>query len=472
MPPRSANKIISDLHYRIEAALQRLLQPVTASSLIVAVSGGVDSVALLHILLALRDKLQLTLGVAHFNHQIRPTATSDAQYVKRLATKHKLPFFIATADVKRIAATSNASLEMAGRHARYAFFEQLLQSTTFDSVATAHTRTDNAETVILNLTRGGGINALAGIPEVRSMGPKKIIRPLLHIDKAEITQYATSGKLSWREDATNRDREIPRNLVRQAILPQFEKLNPRYAAAIERSSAIVGQMIQYLRSDIDNAKKALVKTCTLSASVSIAIQPLKGYFGFLQSIALHEILRETFPDVLFGAADIDRVIELTERQTGSRAQIVGSIVALRDRATISISNAPNTPIGSTSLVVGSTARIGEWSLSVNLQARKGSIPKAAADIEYVDAEIAGSEFLIRTWQPGDSFIPLGMRSKKKISDFLTDAKVPSLKRKNQLVLISDIGIIWVCGHRIDQRVRVTENTKNLLKLVIEKTTTE
>lgn len=472
MPPRSADKVITDLQHRVDADLLRLLHPAKGSSIIAAVSGGVDSVAMLHILLALRDKLQLKLGVAHFNHQIRPTADNDARFVKRLAAKHKLEFYTDTADINRLAATTNTSLEMAGRAARYSFFDHILKSTSFSAVATAHSRTDNAETVILNLTRGGGINALAGIPSVRPMGTKQIIRPLLHVDKTELLQYVKTCKLSWKEDATNRDRNIPRNRVRQAILPELAKLNPRYTAAIQRSAGIVREIIQYLRPDIDNAKKALVATRTISDSVSIAIQPLKGYFGFLQSIALHEILRETFPDVLFGAADIDRVIELTERQTGSCAQIVGSIVALRDRATISISSAPTAPVASTSLVVGSTARIGGWSVSATVQVRKRTIPKSADGMEFVDADVAGSKFIIRRWQPGDSFIPLGMQSKKKVSDFFTDAKVPSAIRKIQLVMLSDKGIIWVCGHRIDQRVRVTENTKHLLKLVIERTPKE
>ena len=191
--------------------------------ILTAVSGGADSMCLLHALLTLRDRAAITVAAAHFNHQLRPEAAAEEAFVRNWCAAHGVPFYVGQADVAAQAAKTGAGIEETARTLRYAFLEATAEQTGADRIATAHQAGDNAETVLFHLIRGSGLKGLGGIPPVRG----KIIRPLLTVERREIEAYLTCHKVPHVEDASNEDTTYRRNYLRREILPRLEGLNPR-----------------------------------------------------------------------------------------------------------------------------------------------------------------------------------------------------------------------------------------------------
>ncbi|MDR2431611.1 MAG: tRNA lysidine(34) synthetase TilS [Candidatus Margulisbacteria bacterium] len=210
-----------------------------ADRVLAAVSGGVDSVVLLHLLAELKQKLNFTLAAAHLNHQIRPEAGRDADFVKNLAAKYGLPFYLDAQDVPRLAAREGLSLEDAGRRARYAFFLQTARRQNYTALALAHHLDDQAETILFRLLRGAAAKGLSGIAEERSERGIRIVRPLLGAAKREILEYAAANALVFQEDATNQDNSYARNKLRNEILPRLRAINPNYQEGLRRTADIL-----------------------------------------------------------------------------------------------------------------------------------------------------------------------------------------------------------------------------------------
>ena len=436
---------------------------------IAAVSGGVDSIVMLDMLVALRQRRPFTLAVAHFNHNLRKESTADASFVKKTAKTYGLPLFTSSGDVRAFAKKKKVSIEMAARTMRYDFFRDTLRTSDFTVIATAHTMNDQEETVLLNLLRGTGIAGMAGIPPVRELVKNKfIIRPMLTLAKDELCLYAKTKGLKWREDRTNTSLEIPRNYVRATVTPLLSTVNPKHLHAVSRAAKITRELMTTLRPQIETTRKRFIKTSIKGDTLSIARAMLLDYFSGLCALALQEAFEETFGIVLT-YADIEAICQLAKRQTGVHLMVNGNVCLTREREEIvaiqqyrEISKSSAVRIG-----VNETGQIGNVALNIrDMPRRTVSLGKSPL-CEYIDAHAAGDSFTLRPWKAGDRFIPLGSTSHKKISDFLTDRKAPTTTKKNALVLCSQEHIVWVCGMQIDNRVRISRRTKHILELSMQ-----
>ncbi|HET7152794.1 MAG TPA: tRNA lysidine(34) synthetase TilS, partial [Candidatus Kapabacteria bacterium] len=292
---------------------------------------------------------------------------------------------------------------------------------------------------------------------------------------AEIIGYAKARKLAWREDATNQTTDIKRNYVRKKIVPLLTNINPRHVEAVNRITSVTRELLEYLRPQIAELRGKMCTACRPERSLSIAIQPLKTYFGSLCAIALQELMAETFNGAILSYEDIDEILRLADRQTGARVSLDKNIKAVRDRDKIVISKETSGSADdltkSITIGVNGARTIGRMKISIRevrlLDIKSDLKTRASRKREYIDVNNAGKEFTLRRWVAGDRFIPLGRATQKKISDFLTDRKVSTATKKETLVLCSNKHIVWVCGQQIDNRVRITDATKRVLELSME-----
>lgn len=423
---------------------------------LVAVSGGADSVALLYILRELTVRLRLRLTVAHLNHKIRgPDANEDAACVKKLARRLRLDFVGQSVNVPRLAGRRGISLEMAGRRARYGFFEKTALARNCDVVATAHTADDNAETILLMLARGCGLQGLTGIAPDCQIGNIKVIRPLLGTDRKVIEHYLRERNITWREDASNADPGFMRNRVRHELLPLLEtKFNKGIKHVLIRLADVLrseNELLNALATAIYAKARAgndRVLNCALIAGYHPAAR---------RRILRHWLLTN---GIFAGELDfqtINTIDDLLSCKNGCRsAEIGGGIIIQRRNQFLKIENHKadsihpyrlrlaipgETPLPEAGLIVTANIGMGYW----RERAVFGKFPARAALSLKVWRRRA---ILVRTWQAGDRIHPHGLDGSKKIQDIFCNAKVsPALR--HQLPIFECGGeIVWIPGYRI------------------------
>ncbi|MBZ0199077.1 MAG: tRNA lysidine(34) synthetase TilS [Ignavibacteriaceae bacterium] len=428
---------------------------------LVALSGGPDSVFLLLLLYKYKKKYNLTIGALHVNHKIRGSdADGDEKYCKGLCTKLDVDFYSIKKDVKSFSNRNKVSLEEAGRIIRYRAFEKIAAAYSYNIIATAHHGSDNVETVLLNLIKGAGLRGLSGIPFKRG----KIIRPLLVLSKNEIIVWLNSNQIETRTDKSNLNIEFERNYLRNEIIPRLkEKFNPSLEETFLRTSEIFRLQSELV---ISLSQDLLINAfSTDSNGLHLDINKLTDVHPALVSALLKQKIDEHFSTEI-NYDDIQRIDALIKKQRGKKIELTAGIVCFREKGELIFSvNKPKTASEVIRLQIGETVPLVGKRLSIK------SIAKNKIDFtdgtEYIDREkISGKSFLLRPWQPGDKFIPLGMRGTKKISDFLTEQKISSAKKKEQLVLINGEQIVWVVGLRIDNRFKLNDETRKVLKLCL------
>lgn len=426
--------------------------------LLVACSGGPDSVAMLFALRALTKTLKLKLGVAHLNHLLRAEAGKDAAFVKKLTQKLKLPFFYSEVDTKAVAKENKWSLEEAGRNLRYEFFEQVAKDEKFAKIATAHTADDAAETVLLQILRGTG--GPAGIPVKRG----KIIRPILWATRADVLSFLKQKKLAYRMDPSNKGKRFTRNRVRNELLPLLEKkYNPQIRQALIRLAEIFSEEKKFLQTEAEQIlKKALVKNDKAHGLKLSALQKVPKALGreVLQLVGKRYFnLQLEFPA-------IERLLELMEKPgkielaknlfaDSTRRQTLWFYRLEKKPEPVKLKLPLETVVKANGLVLKSKKiprnRLKTLTLPTGWRA-------------YLDAARLKAPLLLRPVEKGDRFIPLGMKAPKKVGDFFTDAKVPVFQRRNALLLTSAGKICWVVGHRIAEDFKAGPDTKEVIYL--------
>jgi tRNA(Ile)-lysidine synthase len=431
---------------------------------VVAVSGGVDSVVLLRLLAAEQKRLDLTFVVAHYNHQLRGSAADeDAAFVRQLAVGMGLPVSEGSGNVQEEARRIGRGIEDAARTMRYAFLEGVRVASGCNRIATGHNADDNAETVLLNLLRGSGVKGLAGIPARRDGG--MIIRPLLFATRDEIVAFANATGLQWREDSSNASDAYRRNILRHNVLPLVrERINPGIARTMLRTAEVFRELDDYLtriaRTGLDQATvgrtgREVRLSCTHLLSLPTVVQDAT----FQLAVAEHTGRRLTF----------DRCAALSglvHQQSGRFVELGGGWRAERIGEEIAI-NAGGTPVPFLeTLRAGSSVSIPGGTISSAIVAPPEDLRHHSGMTEYIDADSIGTgELIVRSWRDGDTFLPLGMIGHKLVSDVLGEAGIPSLlKAGHPLVTTAGEDIVWVCGIRLDDRFKVTEHTHRVLQL--------
>ncbi len=430
---------------------------------IAAVSGGVDSIVLLDLLAKEQEAFGLTLIVAHFNFQLRGAESDDdEQFVAQRARHYGLELYVERADTEEYARHKKIGIQEAARDLRYEFFDKLLMSSGFDKIATAHNANDNVETILFNLFRGAGVSGLAGIPVYRE--DRRIIRPLLFAQRSEIETYAAAEHLTFRTDSSNAKDHYSRNFIRQHVLPPVrEKINPDVVATMNRSAEVFRELEVFLKHTAkEHFELIVVKDNTIELQLSIP--RLRSSPQLLQQYVIM-FAAETFASCKLEYDQVHGILDLTEGLTGSWVSLNKEYVVFRDRDHLVFRRSEEVSDFRFAVLPNHRYWFPKFSFSSEIVEPRGFVVNGS-NVEYIDADrIAGQELILRSWKDGDAFIPLGMRTKKKVSDFFVDAKIPLYEKRNVPILETRSGdIVWVCGCRIDDRFKVTTETRSVMKL--------
>jgi tRNA(Ile)-lysidine synthase len=433
--------------------------------ILVSLSGGPDSVFLLSFLKKYQKRLSVSLYAFHLNHLLRgKDASLDEDFCKQLCLSSNIPFFSVRKNVKQFAHTKKISIEEAGRILRYSELNKLLKKISFNKIATAHNCDDNAETVLLNLIKGTGLKGISGIPVKRD----NIIRPILILPKVEILKYLDLKKIKFRIDNTNFEVGFERNFIRHILLPLIRsKLNPSVDNAIFNSSQNFRSLYSYLLNSTNEVFKDI---CMRDSALNIPLNKLLQLNDDLLTFSLKELVeRNFFANLMF--KDITSLKSLISKQTGRRINLSSGLTAYKERDELIIKQNKDSGVPEKKNIkinIGEEKTFENCTVSIKHADIAPISPGKEKSREFISADnVVGSKFVIRNWQNGDKFFPLGMKGTKKISDFLNELKIESHKKKNQLLLLNGKNIVWVIGHRLDDRFKITKNTKNYLELCLK-----
>lgn len=430
--------------------------------MIIAVSGGIDSVTLLHTINTARSIHNLSCLVAHANHGLRGVdSDDDERLVVSIADSLGLPCITQRLDVGSYAGSSGLGIEGAARELRYQFLTHVAQENNASVVLTAHTMDDNAETMLMNLARASGTQGLSGIPPERGLvAGVRVIRPFLTISRSQVRDAALSAGLVWREDESNADQRFLRNRVRSVIMPAMrEVFGPSVSERILRSSELVRDADAVVRSVVREISP-VVQTSGDAEAPSFLVEAIKG----LPRGLVHEIFRSALS---CSHEDVLRLTALLDAESGSEASLSEHRTALRERERIVVS-ALGSDVGTPEVAIDGdgTYVAGAYTLSVERCPLGDLHPRADASVAYVDASSLKGSLIWREWRNGDRFQPFGLNGTMLVSDLLTNSRVPHAERRHIRVICDEIGIVWVCGIRAAERTRITSTTTNILILTV------
>lgn len=435
-------------------------------SILVAVSGGADSCALLLALLALRDELKLTLRVAHLDHGLRANASDDAEFVRALTARFDLSCTVGTRDVAALARERKLSVEHAARIARYEFLEETADEVGAQRIAVGHTGDDQVETVLLHLIRGSGARGLAGMPARRG----RIVRPLLNVAHAEATDLCRRHGVEFRMDETNADTRFMRNAVRHRLLPLLRELNPAVDRAVLRAASILSEEDDLLESL--TAKAIATFAHESRGGLSLLCEAILSRPPAMQRRLLRAAIARMRPDLSeIELRHVDEALGAMANREQCGWTLPGRLSLRLDGERLHLLQQPATPARDSftprSLTIPGNVDLPD--LGTRIEAALLNPCEVACvrlnerRVGYLDAGDIRS-MTVRGPQPGDRFQPLGMSGTKKLHDFFIDCKVPRAERSRIPVVVAGEDIAWVAGWRIDERFKVTDNTKSVLSL--------
>ncbi len=412
---------------------------------LLACSGGMDSVVLAH--LCYQSKLDFSM--AHCNFKLRGSESEkDEQFVRELSRKLNKSFFTRDFETVEHANNQKISVQMAARDLRYKWFTELMEQHQIKTLVTAHHADDNLETFLINLSRGTGIKGLTGIPAKTAI----IARPLLSFSREQILDFAKSSGIGWREDQSNIQTKYLRNKIRHQIVPLLKELHPTFLDNFHATLKYLQQTAAISENHIKQLKENLFQQDGDVIRISIeALQnllPLEAY--------IHALFNA------YGFTEWEDVQHLLTAMSGKEVHSkTHRLVKDRDELLLStISKKTNVQFE----ITAATTQIDE---PVHLSFHNvDTIEETGSHVLYVDKETLKYPMKLRKWQKGDYFYPLGMTGRKKISKYFKDEKVSVLAKEAQWLLCSDGNIVWVVGKRADDRFKVTEKTRDILRIIL------
>jgi len=464
-------------------------------TIVVGVSGGPDSLCLLHVLKRLRDELQIQLHVGHLDHAIRPESPDDARFVAGLAEEWGLPATIERQDVPALARAEGFAIEQAARRARYRFLARIAGEIGARTVAVGHNADDQVETVLMHLIRGAGLAGLRGmqpkLPYPPALGihdahdvadTLTLVRPLLEVPRSSIEAYCQTHGLSPRFDRSNLDTTYFRNRLRHELIPELETYNPNIRAVLRRTARVIADEFDYLRR-------------RRAADWDRVVTEGDGHFVFdleawqtLHISTRRSLLRQAIRRLRCELRDIDWVhIEnaldvANTKPAGSEATLPAGLALFKGYNTFTIGERqprPDWPLLHVErlrlAIPGVTPLPGtEWQVVTDVLPRQKLSESQLHDPNpwhtVMDLSVAGTELYLRRRQPGDRFQPLGMAGHSKtVAEFMVSEKIPQHVR-DQLPVVANAHdrIVWLAGWRLDERVRITETTAHVLRLPFER----
>lgn len=430
----------------------------TENLLIVAISGGVDSVVLAHLL---RESCKNIL-LAHCNFNLRGEESErDEKFVQQFAKELDVELRIKKCNTNEYAIENNFSIQEAARNLRYSFFNEIRKEVLvqYQSVfiVTAHHADDNIETVLMNFFRGTGIDGLTGIPEKN----EQIIRPLLNFKKEDLIKYAASNSLQYCEDSSNSSDKYSRNYFRNQIIPLVKNIYPEAEQNIVRNISKFKDVAEIYHQHIKLIlKKLFIKK---ENEIHISILLLKKQHAY--SSILYEFLKEYY----FTSSQIPEIIKLLDASNGSFVKSSSHRV-IKNRNWLILSSLKNVEQTNYFIIEKYSNNFASdyFELKIENLLNDGKvIISKNKHLALLNAELIEYPLIVRKWQVGDYFYPLGMKKKKKLSRFFIDQKFSLTEKENCWVILSNKKICWIVNHRIDDRFKITDSTKNILLLTVK-----
>ena len=423
------------------------------SKVLIGLSGGPDSMVLIHLLM----QLGYNCIAAHCNFHLRGIDSDrDAAFVSKWCAENGIPLFTIEFDTEEYAATNKISIEMAARELRYNWFEKLRIEQNADVVGIAHHKDDSVETILINLTRGTGIKGLTGIPLVN----KHIVRPLLIVSRRQIMEYLSDNKVPYVIDHTNEEEMYTRNIIRLNILPTLKKINPSVKNSIITTANNLKEAEKIYTGYISKAIEEVLNDNL------IAIEKLK------ETYSPQSVLFEILSPLGFSSSVIEDIANNLDSIPGKMYHAQG-VRLLKDRDYLVISDSESEKATESDkeylIYADSTGKELPFSLTIHKEAYTPQFEiKRSKAILHCDIDTLTFPLTLRRWKEGDWFIPFGMKGKKKLSDFFSDNKFTIFEKEDTWVLLSENNVVWIVNHRADNRFRISDTTKRVYTLSLGK----
>ncbi len=415
--------------------------------LLLATSGGLDSMVLLYLL----QHLNFEIAIAHCNFKLRGLESfEDQNFVQEYATANNIPIFVTQFDTENFAKDYKLSTQVAARNLRYDWFNELLESENYDFILTAHHADDNLETFIINLSRGTGLDGLVGIPAQNH----KIIRPLLFFSRQEIEDYANQNNIKWREDPSNSSDKYLRNKIRHHIIPQLKELNENFLKSFQKTQSYLKES----QSMVEDATIMIYQQVAKEVGDEIHFDLLKLKTLPNYKSYVYQWLQE------FGFSAWNDIYDLVESQSG-KIIYSNEYQLLKNRNYLILS--PISEFDNEIFYIEKNQL--EVKFPINLEiCQVQTISNTNQNAIFVDLDKLTFPLIIIRWNKGDNFQPFGMNGKsKKVSKFFKDEKLSILEKKNVWILTSDNQIVWIIGLRQDERFRIENTTQSILQITLK-----
>ena len=436
------------------------------NKVLIALSGGPDSVCLLVLLNKLKDEFNLNLHALYIDHGLRPDETpKELKFCKNLCDRLDVRLITKSIDVMSYAKEQLLNKQEAARKLRYKTFDEVSSEIKADRIALGHTANDQAETLIMRLFRGSGPKGLSGIPPVRG----NVIRPLIEVKREDVEQFLDLEGLSFIVDSSNLREDYIRNKVRLSLIPMLKEFNSNIIESLAKTSDILREEERYFEILVTKALMKLISRKT-DSRIELFLAPLEAMERVILRRVLRMAIEETKGLRAISFIHIEDILKLINSgKPGDRLYLPGGIRAIKEYSTLVLTSETPVKIRTYNFEVPGEVAIREAGIFIKAVIEESieGIGDGRAAVVF-DADTLTFPFTVRARKPGDFFYPFGFGRRKKLQDFFVDEKVPRDERDRIPLIVSGDDIIWVAGYRMDDRFRVTDKTKKFLKILVKK----
>lgn len=420
----------------------------TGEKVLLAVSGGMDSMCMLHLF----HQSGYNFQIAHCNFQLRGKhSDEDEALLRDTAKKLKLKLHIKKFNTEEISKKRGTSIQLTARNLRYEYFSEICNKEGLDKIATAHHLNDSIESFFINLNRGTGISGLKGIPLINN----NIIRPINAFSKSEIEAFVMHNHIPYREDKSNRENKYLRNWFRNVLLELWKKRNPQFESVMKSNLQLISRQEQ------------LYKKFIRSSLLEVQAQLQEGSIDINKLLKLEDpeiMLFEIFHEYGFSYSDMKQFLQLLKNPHSGKSIQSEQYTLFIDRKKVFLKK--NQKESTKEYCIENVDDVKHLPMDLHMEVKKyrSDILDPSPLLFQADMESIEFPLKLRKWQAGDAFIPFGMKGRKKISDYLIDKKIPLVDKENVYVLLSNKKLIWLLGYRADECIRITSNTKEILQI--------